>query len=152
MLGIALAAGSILEAASALLAIRRERASGGIHLFDFGADAIEGWKVTGGTLALHLAGGRMPEEVAISAIGAPWQQGDLDAATITFGGAGSAHGVFKTRSQEQWMEIALDGRVLQALADGKGYGLAIREHGFQVSGRRPLERQPRLLVEGLPGK
>jgi hypothetical protein len=153
LLGVgSLLSAGLARAASALLSVRAERVIGEIHLFDFGADAIRGWKMSGGTLVLHLAGGAMPERVAISSIAGKWQNGNGKVAVerITFGGAGSVHGEYTVKGEQGWMEVRLEGRLLESLASGNGYGLAIRERGFRVDGRRPVERQPRLLAEGTP--
>ena len=115
----------IAHAERAILECTAMKPAGGATLLDFRFAAVEGWKIERATLLLHLAGGKMPRAVRVSAAVEPARARRL--AVRDYG--------------EGWMEIVVPPELLQARR-----GVTVR--GARIHARETVKYAPYLMVEG----
>lgn len=138
-------------AGSALLECRDEARlpAAGLQFYDFRPDSIRSWSVGKAVLYLHLESGTVPERLAVSTVAQPWSGAAPPAPSAAFGKSGAVHGRYPVRDEGQgWIAVTLDPKLVAMLANGSSQGFAVREQGRRFSGRRPVQSQPYLLVEG----
>lgn len=133
----------LLHAASAVLnCTAGATAPNGIMLFDFRAASVAGWKIHKATLMLHLAEGSPPRTVRVSSVPRPWEE--QDAASAVFRGPARFKACRATPAGQGWISVALDPALVEALASGRSFGLAIDPAGAKIDGARPIFTQPYL--------
>lgn len=144
-------------AASALLESRAQgslalKDRGQIRLFDFRPDSATGWKIRKATLFLHLESGEPPRQIAVSSIAVKWtEDAPQQALEGIFGKAASRHGSFRvTPIEKGWLSVELEPWLIEWLAAGKSFGLALEQGPRRFHGRGPAYYAPYLLVEGDP--
>jgi len=142
-------------AASALVETRAEAKltlpqRGEILLFDFRPDSIQNWKVTSASLLLLLLSGEAPKTLNMSAIAAPWEEAKPHSVAAHLFTKGQTHECAVEALEQGWIRVKLPPSLMEAMANGKSYGLAIEQGPRKFNGRAPVLRQPYILVDGEP--
>ncbi|MDX1980805.1 MAG: hypothetical protein SFV51_11085 [Bryobacteraceae bacterium] len=139
-------AATLLQAASAVLnCTAGALAANGIMLFDFRAASVEGWKIDKAALMLHLAEGAAPRTVRVSSVPRSWTEQDAASAASALFRRPARFGAYRaTPAGQGWISVALDPALVEALASGRSFGLAIDPAGAKIDGARPIFTQPYL--------
>jgi hypothetical protein len=122
-------------------------------LLNFAFAQAKGWAVTKATILLHVASGPPPQRLEIAVIQQPWDEESapkLDLKNLRFLPS-------KVEMKpDGWLAISIEAPLVEMLAAGKAYGLAIREHSgtheYFFNSRESLQYLPYLIVEGKPRK
>lgn len=122
-----------------------------VILLNFRFDAIRDWSVTKATLLLHVAGGKPPTRIEMAVVPEPWKESQvphMDWQKWKY----LSH--VADGQRDDWVTIEVSAPLIEMLAAGKGYGLALRD---RITGRERVihSRQsghfaPYLIVEGQP--
>lgn len=117
--------------ATAILNAIADQPGPSVLTVEFRAASAEGWKVSSAKLMLHVASGPVPTQVRIAAAGS------------------KAFRAYKPEPQpEGWVRIAIDPKLIEAMAAGKTKGLAIHQGKTRFHGLDPAFTQPYILIEG----
>jgi hypothetical protein len=111
---------------------------------------VNGWKVGSASLLLFLISGDVPKTLNISPIGAQWEEAKPQEIAKHIFGKGETHSCAVESMQQGWVRVTIPPSLIEAMAGGKAYGIAIEQGARQFNGRAPVFRQPYLLVDGEP--
>jgi hypothetical protein len=145
------------SAATALLDSRAEAAvrvpgRGEIRLFDFRPDSARGWKIRKAALYLHVDSGTAPATLPVSTVTVRWREEAPDKARhFVFGEGNSLHGRYRVEVlPEGWIRVEIPPALIESHTAEKSFGFAIEEGKRRFSGRKPVDHQPYMMVEGDP--
>lgn len=135
----------LLNAASAVLNCTAGAAArNGMLLIDFRSTSVEGWRIAKATLMLHV-NGELPKAVRVSAAPRRWTEQDFAAAMAGAFRKPARFGLYKAKDAGQgWIAVELDPALVEAMASGASFGLAIDPGGAKIDGARPVFTQPYL--------
>ncbi len=123
-------------AATAILNAIAEMQSARELVVEFRAASAEGWKVSRAALFLHAAKGAPPKRVRVA---------------LVDGRKPRRMRAFEASPQPQgWVKVSLDAALVEAMAAGRGSGLAVEQGKVRFHGLDPISTQPYLIVEGNP--
>lgn len=125
----------------------REIPMPGLMVVAFRTWDIAGWRIDNATLFLHAAKGAPPAKLEIAAVPSAWSEIEpprIDQDKLKF--------VYHDVSMEpqNWATIQVQPSLIEAIASGKAYGLALRFQGagFVLHARESTIFAPKLYVSG----